>query len=462
MGVTLEGGPQQQQALSARPAHQAETETAAGSGRRIAAAEAAAASAAVGFHNESPQYATGGVELPNEIWGEIASFSSRTDVLNLRTTSTTLRSQADMSITTMTIADGQGLRAFSDAGGFEQLETLRIDVIDQASTDYFAQALAARPRPGLTLELMQGYANLRTTLTILSRVPLAGLVLKSPNLDAQVLYALRQFSVPITLIGRFSQHHYAALSCIPALTSLLVLSPDFGETAARHLSSHDALRLIALPLTPDVSARCVGLLASIPSLRHWRLNELVYAFCPLSTAVAEALAANRFLEKLVIRTHSQPISGSSFQALSHSATLKKLEISVCPSLEYLANLTALENLHLDGGCHGSPPVSQQAAASVASLVKLRSLRLVGTQFAPDALTTLLTVSPATKLYLKHVRLDDEQLALLMRNMSLRELALVDAALTPEQVAMLLAHPTLSKLRIDHQEYRLLSGACTRV
>ena len=138
--------------------------------------------------------------------------------------------------------------------------------------------------------------------------------------------------------------------------------------------------------------------------------------------------------------------------------MKKLEISVCPGLEYLGNLATLEHLHLNGRCQGSPPISQQAAASVTALVNLRSLCILGAQFADDALTTLLTVSRAEKLYLKSVSLADVQLDALLTNVSLKELTLVDTALTPEQTATLLAHPTLAQLRIGSHHYKLLPGS----
>jgi hypothetical protein len=202
----------------------------------------------------------------------------------------------------------------------------------------------------------------------------------------------------------------------------------------------------------------VALLASIASLRQWRLTEMVAGRFALSSAVADALAANRSLEKLVIKSHVAPIPSASFQALSKSETLKKLEIAVCSGLEYLGNLATLEHLHLNGRCRGSPPISQQAAASVTALVNLRSLYILGAQFLDDALTTLLRGSRAERLYLKSVPLEDGQIDAVLTNVSLKALTLVDIALTTEQTATLLAHPTLVQLRIGSHHYMLQPGS----
>ena len=460
-GISNEGAPHQGQALTPRSA-QALAGTAQGTEAQAPTPHAAAARprATAGANPvqhcaDSPRYNIGTIELPHEIWGEIASFSLRTDILNLRATSTALQSQADTAITTMTILAAPALRAFSDAAGFQHVDTLSIDVVDHAATDYFAQSLAVRPRLGLTLDVMHGFANLTSTLTKLSAVPLAGLVLRSPNLDDQVLHALRHFRAPITLIGRFAIHQFAALSHIPTLTELLLLSPNIDEAAAEQLSSHGALRSLALPLMPELTPQCIALLGHIVSLREWRLTEMVYEYCPLSTSVAQALAENRWLEKLVIKTYTQPVSRACFHALSTSQTLKKLEISVCEGLERLGHLETLEHLHLNGRCRGSPPINQQTAASLAKLVKLRSLVIVGAQFTPGALSTLLTVSPASTLYLKSVSLTDDHLNALIDNGSLRVLTLVDIALTQAQVATLWAHPQLVKLRIAGNRHHAL-------
>ena len=387
--------------------------------------------------------------LPAEIWGEIARFSSRKDILILRSTSTSVKFEADAAISTMTLAGTDALRAFTHARCFSHITTLRLVDIDDASLHDFATHLATHPRHDLTLEIENSYRGVARGLGSLSAVPLAMLRLHNVYLIDSVRAALGKCPFPIALSGYFGAGEFVAATRIPTLRTLISPSTEFDDAVAHLVASHQALQVLSVQASDNLTSRGIADLAQMPALQALSVDQSFFMARPIDAITARALAANRTLERLSIASGIQAPSEETFSFLSESSSLKMLEISVCHGMHRLADITSLERLTLCGSRTG-PSVSTDLARVVARMPNLHTLRLHATGFATGALRVLLENCRSENLHLQRVALLREEVAALLANPHVKVLTLVNVIASRELLLPLFQHPTFESLTVDGQ------------
>lgn len=394
------------------------------------------------------------VDLPAEIWGEIARFSAREDILNLRRASTALRMDADIAVSTLTLSGAAQLHAFTDANCFKHVTTLRLIDIDNNSLHHFASQLAAHPRNTLTLEIQNSYQGVSRGLAALQGVPLSMLRLENVYLIDAVVAALKECLFPVELKGYLSAEEFVAATHIPTLRMLTSPSTEFDDAIAQSFSLHPTLQVLSLHAGENLSPRGIAYLAQMPALRALSIDESYLFAKPIDVMAARALAANQTIENLSIPSSIRGPSEESFAALSKSSSVKMLEISVCHGMHRLADMVSLAHLALCGS-RESPPISTDVASVISSMPHLHTLRLNATHFAAGALHTLLKSCRATNVIIQRVPLRLEEVAALLKNRHISVLTLVETGASSELLSSLLRHPTLKRLSVDSQLSRLL-------
>ncbi|MGI4984687.1 MAG: hypothetical protein ACRYGL_15390, partial [Janthinobacterium lividum] len=140
-------------------------------------------------------------DLPPEIWGLVADFSSRNTVFNLRAVNKTVMQGIHETFASFTIANSEQLRTFLHFDGFAALADLQVTGCDDTGLAKLAVALTRNPRPSLTLTLAW-HDTTRITphgLKSLCAVPLGALCLKNWKTTGAVVDVLADFSCPVKL-----------------------------------------------------------------------------------------------------------------------------------------------------------------------------------------------------------------------------------------------------------------------
>jgi len=414
------------------------------------------------------------ISLPIELWGEIARFSSRRDVLNLRTINAEMKFQADTAITSITLAGNTRVRAFADAQDFQHIERLQVSYIDSATLQYLATSLAkdgairCRHRP--ILELKNAEGDLADGLITLSQLPLGKLRFDDMHLmDTKAVNALAACNFPVDLTASFLPGTLPATSCIATLSSLSAYMCEFTDDMAKRFASHGALESLYFCPSASFSSRGIEDLASLAKLRCLWLDYNGTPN-PIDLAAASALAANPRLESLHIaqllpsflQRRFQLFSAESFAALSDSQSLKTLQMPIGPGMHSLGNLKSLESLELDGRFPGCPLLSTETARCFAQLNSLKSLKLVDVGFERDALSLLLGVHHARHVHLEGVCVDGDVLSALLSKRGLKTLSIARGKggplISDQHLAVLLRQPGLERLHVDNVQYARLPGS----
>ena len=393
--------------------------------------------------------ASSSTDLPAEIWGEIARYSSRDDILNLRSTCAAIKPEADTAVSTMTLQGSDRLRAFTHSGSFRHLTLLRLVDVDDASLHHFTMALMRHPRNNLTLEIENSHQGVARGLAALSEVPLAQLRLQNVYLIESVLAALERCPFPIALSGYFCTEEFVGAVRIPTLRQLTSPSTEFDDAIAQAFAQHRGLRVLSLSACDNLTSRGMADLARIPTLQALSIDESLFWACPIDATAARALAANPTMERLSIPSGKRAPSEETVAELSKSRTLKRLEISVCNGTHRLADLVSLEDLTLYGGRNG-PSISVPIAQAVARLPNLHTLCLNATEFAAGALNTLLAECRAKHLVLQNISLHQEEIAGPNINDHLKALTLLNVGASRALLLPLQHHPGLESFTVHGQ------------
>jgi hypothetical protein len=392
------------------------------------------------------------IDIPSEIWGEIACFSPRADILNLRTTSTSVRSEVDANISELTLTGIDRLRAFAQSPSFQQVKTLSVRYADHVSLRELISRLQRSPRPDLTLALIDGFSGLPEALESLKAVPLAELRLKNVYPLSFPEEAVAAYTFPINISGYHTALELAQAAHVPTLTTLTTRTLHFTHAVAEQFSSHPALQTLSVRTGHEIDSLSVGCLASIPHLHKLSLYETCSRSGPIDISATHALASNAALKSLSIYAHTAPFSAESFLALSHSATIKRLSIPVGPGMQCLGNMRTLEEITLRGDIRVSRDIDKPLATIIAGLHNLIRLQMHAVQFEKGAFRALLDTCVATDLRLQAVTVDESMIIALLVNTRLRSLNLMGVALHPEQVTALAQHRTLDRLQINNVAY----------
>ena len=394
------------------------------------------------------------VALPNEIWGEIASFSSRKDILNLRTTCLALKAEAETAVTTLSLLGNDDLLNFINTQGFRHVKLLRLLGIDGAGLQHLGRHLLAHPRHDLTIDIAEGaYHGLEQGLMSLQGVPLAGLQL-STSVNEPVCRSLMACAVPIALRGFFSRQELTAASRLTSLTKLATHSRYFDDDVATSFSSHTALQSLLLQASEEFTSAGVERIAQIETLRELSIQEGIYSAAPIDAAAAAALAANPCLELLRFHTSIQPFSEATLRALAASRSLKRIAISSGRGLHHLARIASLEHIKLSGRCDVPGVIDVTSARALAGMSTLRCFSVAAARFEGDGLFVMLRDCMAEALHLTDMPLDNVAVSGLLANVHVRELSLVNTGQTAEETAALSCHPTLTRLHIDYANVAL--------
>jgi len=420
----------------------------------VPAAASASASAAAADEptSHTPTHPNLAIEIPSEIWGEIACFSPHSDILNLRAISTSLRSDVDANISELTLTGGDRLRAFAQSPSFQQVKTLSLRYADHISLRELTSRLQRCPRPDLTLALIDGFSGLPQALENLKAVPLAELRLKNiyPLSFPEELAAA--YTSPISISGYHTAFELAQATHIPTLTALDTRTLHFTHALAEQFSSHPALQSLSVRTGQGIDSASVGCLAMIPHLRNLSLYETCGRPAPIDSAATRALASNAALESLSIYAHTAPFSAESFEALSHSATIKRLSIPMGPGMQCLGNMRTLEEVTLRGDIRVGRDIDTPLATVIAGLPNLKRLQMHAVQFEESAFRTLLNTCMTTDLRLQAMTVDEGMITAMLANTRLTSLRLLGVVLRAEQITALGQHRTLDRLRINDVEY----------
>ena len=387
-------------------------------------------------------------ELPNEIWGEIASFSSKKDILNLRTVSSDIRMQADTMITELTLCGGQALIDFAYSDGFKHIKTLHLYQIDKTALNLFTNRLTTHPHENLVIELAEGQVGLSDALSGLSALPLRGLRLDGVYVTPEVVGALAESTFPITLSGYMTQEELENASRLPTLINLSVRSAQLSDDVALSFSAHPALQHLTFSVNQNFSSQGLEYLAGIPSLHVLKLYDTVFMANAISTTAMRQLAAHRTLERLSIQTRIDPLSDACLSALSFSATLKSLAISLCPGIHHVTRMALLEHLQLNARCVGTRRMDVPTAHLIGEMPSLKTLELDFVAFEANAFRTLIWHLRAETLQLANISVEEDGVVALLANGRLKALSLVDVRIAPEHAVALCQHERLLRLTIN--------------
>jgi hypothetical protein len=283
----------------------------------------------------------------------------------------------------------------------------------------------------------------------LEAAPLSILRLQNVYLIDSVASALQQCSFPVEVSGYFCRDEFVVASRIPTLKSLISSSTDFDDAVARCIAGHQALQILSVQASENLTSRGMTALARMPALQALMVEQGYFPAQPINAIAARALASNRTLERLSIASRIQALSDEAFSCLSECSNLKMLEISVCGGMHRLADMTSLERLTLCDSRSGTS-VSIDLARVVARLPNLHTLRLDTTAFATGALRVLLERCHAQHLHLERVALQREEVVALLGNAHIKVLVLANVIAPRALLLPLFQHPTLESLTVDGQ------------
>jgi hypothetical protein len=403
--------------------------------------------------------------LYGDLWCEIATFSARRDVLNLRSISTDLSKWVDKSITSLSVTADQApamVAALGHAKNLNHIRALRIENCANDNLPGVIQALTALPHAPWHVEFVRNPRLLNPLYTLdvqpFSDIAPASLRLSDFCVDtAEMLQGLARLNYPIHLAtghphGLLHDENLPALANIPHLVSLDVMASAIDDGAAQALGAHPTLTELHLHTDAShrlvISDRALAALANSVTLRTLHLARVDTDF---SEEVIAALAGNRSLAYLCLGGPDDVFDESFALALSRNTILNTLHIAVRAGCGHLAHMRSLEHLFIGG------KISLDDARQFAKHAHLRTLHGYRCEFAPGALAVMVGCP------IKHITLEnpagnavfaltDTDIDAFLGNTALRSLSLVlptapNTGIT--QAIRLARHPTLTSLSIRY-------------
>jgi len=396
--------------------------------------------------------------LHKDLWGEIAKFASRRDMLNLRSTSTDVSKWVDKSITSLTVKADQApaiLAAMGSATNLNHIRSLRIEGCTNESLQTAVQALSVLPHATLDVTLSRDryvYALDAHAVEHLGAIAPASLKLSNfGTVTAAVAQVLARLNYPIHLCTGHVRdvvhdERLQALADIPQLIFLDVMVSAVEDTAAQALGAHPTLTELHLGTHGShrivMSDEALTALANSATLRKLHLARIPNHVGEQAMAV---LARNRTLDSLCLGCPGDVFEAPVALALSENTTLKTLHISLNAGFGHLARMPSLERLSIGG------KISLDDARQFAEHAHLKALHAHCCEFAPGALAVIagsqivnimLTTDPiGTAIPV----LTDADIDAFLGNKALRSLLLVSPAgpnANTAQAIRLAGHPCL--------------------
>jgi hypothetical protein len=230
---------------------------------------AAAASASTALPS-----ATATCELPIEIWGLVADFSSRAVVLNLRSVSAALKSETERTISHLFLAGKDQITDFANSLSFEHMTHLTLRNCDEESLNYLASILAEKSNLTLHLRVVlnvdrplypRGFAAIST-------VGLASLSVVDGEIGYGIALALAEVNYPVHLHAGFTPLGLLTAGGIRTLTVLHPLYGNFNDNVARAFKAHPSLRSLVIPSDSLLTETGLRDIAQLPALRRLVVN----------------------------------------------------------------------------------------------------------------------------------------------------------------------------------------------
>jgi hypothetical protein len=398
--------------------------------------------------------------LHRDLWGEIATFASRSDVLRLRSTGKDMAKWVDRALTRIEV-DAENapamLRALGKAANLKHINTLEITACHDGNLPPLIASLGELPHARLHIAIRRdswswdtfteaGLVHLReiapASLRLSDIGPISvGIAEIIAGLNYPVhLFAARDGSVPPNVLQ--------ILARTPRLASLVIKADGMSDDVAQRLGTHPTLCELRIVSLWPVSITDHALAALVSSSTLKTLD-----FCTTEdfgpTAMA-ALALNRHLEKFCLGGIYHAFDESLAGALSRNNTLREVEIQLKDGCGHLAKMTSLEHLTITG------VITLDDAHQFAAHAQLKTLCIHRTAISAGALAVIVSCRVAHLKLEDDVTenlLNDEDVDALLKNKSLRSLAIhlcFDEIRSVGHAIRLAAHPTLRDLTIRYK------------
>ena len=404
--------------------------------------------------------------IPNDVWRITAGFSSRADVLSLRTTSRELKAQLDLAVTSVTLRGPDDLLSFIAANSFLRVKDMQLVGPSDAALQALITHLAAHPRLGLTLSLSGNDPALQRpapidasaeTLRRISALPLNTLQLYvseagSGAVVSRQLAALVGCRYGVELFAPRTMHRLEliAASNLPTLTRLEVRSARLTEEVTDRFAGHPALQVLHVNDMDGATNPSIEALATIPTLCELRIGGVGKG--TIEESAAMALAKLPVLATLELTNYAR-LPEAAFAFLARIKSLRTLTIRYQPAMRELANMVSLTRLSLDVQFERPYEFDPITAATIAGLPKLETFELHLLKTAdPDTVGALCRNSAFRKFILFiGSDLHEAVLAVLVANTRLTELTIHNfsnvSGFSQHTVDTLRRHPTLYRLTV---------------
>jgi len=395
--------------------------------------------------------------LYRDVWGEIAKFSSRDVLLNLRSAAKHMAAWVDRGITSIKVSatDAPAMLAMlGDAIHLKHIDAFRIEDCNDQNFPSVVTALAAlsdRPFALTVVESRRRDARLtQASLQLLTEVAATSLEIwlgeEFSHVEAE---ALAHLDYPVSVQGTFvadAPRDQLALAGIPRLTALSMWPHLVDTDGARAFATHPTLTELRCLSTGrlSLSEAALSALAGSVQLRTLYIGSTRHSF---GAEAFSALANNRILERLKIGNVARPIDPIFAELLSTNTTLKSLDIPVGAGCGYLTKMPALEDLTLR--CTSLNLDDAQLILQHAQLHRLAFVFLP--HFDAGTLGTI-AGSDVIALRIERVAPSEDDVTALLANGHLRSLDLDLTSDFAETVAYALAlatHPTLTTLTLNY-------------
>ena len=327
-----------------------------------------------------------GHSLPSELWGEIARFSPRKDLLALRQVSSGVSHWVDKSIKSLTVSGdnaGKMLEVLSKATNLKHIQRLKIHHLRAEQYPTVMQALSKLPLAKIQLSISCDKTfrlSHVSSLALISPLSLSLDLSYAPTVrEAEGLSSL-PYTVNIWMNDVvYEETELLNLSAIANMSGLVVVvASHVSDRVAQALSRNPALRDLEITTIHDnaISNEAIAMLASNPALRSLRITDPHHVF---DEAVLAALGANRHLTELGLTDYADEttvgIDAAGMMMLSKNTTLEVLHVAAADGVRHLANMPSLHTLILVGSDRHK--ISAADAGAFAQRARLKSLTLVG-------------------------------------------------------------------------------------
>ena len=400
--------------------------------------------------------------LPKDLWGEVAKFSSRGDVLSLRTASTDMSRWVDRSVTSLKVDANKvagTLAVVGNAIDLNHITTLRIEHCTNRNLRAVIAALSVLPHAAIDIELVRDrYTwdafDANSLVDLRDLLPRSLRLSEIGTLTPRMAQLLGQLSYPLHLSGgqshgRVEEDALRALAGIPHLASLEVTLDAVSDDVALALGAHPELTTLHLNTSwaIKISHSALISLASSSTLKTMCLDD---TRDEASKEVIAAFAANGTLESLMLKGFGQYLDEAFAVTMSTNTTLKTLNVPLAAGCGHLAKIRSLEHLVISG------EISLRDAEIFSANAHLKSVNCYRTRFEAGALAVMAksTIEHFTvyaPIAEEGFALEDKDIDAFLSNETLRKLECLflpfDAANGVGHAIRLAEHPTLASLNL---------------